>query len=255
MNKQIFSLIALLALSLAFGCQKEESALSPADDAIEERNGNPNARVFPPNARPYGKSQAEWSQDWWNHMWSFGCGNFPLFPDSDAYQASLNTDGPVIFLPGTFSSPPVSRSITVPHGKAIMFPLVNVVWIYSACYESAAEDEALANGTLVEYITSFIDPILSGPDVNISATLDGVAFNNLRNYRFTSSGLYDFDVHDELADCLGDPCLSADDLLGFADGYWLTLKPLSRGQHTLNFQGEIEEVGLSVNVTYYITVE
>lgn len=252
MKKQFISMIALLALT--FSCQKEESALSPApaDDAIEERNGNPNSRVFPPNAHPYGKSQADWSADWWSHMYSFGCDNFPLF-DTDGSQAGLNTDGPVIFLPGNFGGT-TTRTITVPHGKALLFPLVNAIWIYSACYESAAEDEALANGTLEEYIASIFDPILSGPGVSISATLNGVAFNNLRNYRFTSD-LYDFEANPELVDCLNDVCLAADDKLGLADGYWLMLKPLSRGHHTLNFQGEIEEVGLSLNVTYHITVE
>ncbi len=250
MNKQIFTLIALLVL--AFSCQKEESALAPVDQTIEERSGNPNSRVFPPTAQPYGKSQTEWSAEWWSHMFSFGCDNFPIL-DEDGSRAGLNTDGPVIFLPGNFGGES-TRTITVPHGKAMLFPIVNVFWIYSACYDAAEEDEALANGTLDEYIMSIISPALDDPNVSLSATLDGVAFNNLRNYRFTS-GLYDLDANDELAECFGDPCLAADDQLGLTDGYWLMLKPLSRGQHTLNFQGTVPQNGFSLNVTYHITVQ
>jgi len=254
MNKHFISLIALLALTLAFSCQKEESALSPApaNDAIEERNGNPNSRVFPPNAHPYGKSQAAWTADWWSHMFSFGCDNFPLF-DSDGSQAGLNTAGPVIFLPGNFGGT-TTRTITVPHGKALLFPILNNLWIYSACYGIAEEDEAFANGTLAEYISSNVDPVLDGDGITLSATLDGREFNNLRNYRF-NSGLYDFDANPELTDCLGDPCLVEEDLLALTNGFWLMLKPLSRGQHTLNFQGGIEDFGFSLDVTYYITVE
>jgi hypothetical protein len=253
MNKRIITLSVLLTLGLSFSCQKEETqtALAPADQAIEERNGNPNSRVFPPNAHPYGKSQAEWTANWWSHMFSFGCDNFPLL-DPDGSSAGLNTAGPVIFLPGNFGGT-TTRTITVPHGKALLFPIVNVLWIYSACYEAAEEDEALANGTLEAYINSIIDPVLSGADVSLSATLDNVAFNNLRNYRFTSN-LYDFEANPELADCF-DPCLGADDLLGLTDGYWLLLKPLSRGQHTLNFQGNVPLIGLSLDVTYHITVQ
>lgn len=252
MNKQFFSLIALLALTLAFSCQKEESALTPVDQNIEERSGNPNSRVFPPNAHPYGKSQAQWTADWWSHMFSFGCDNFPLF-DTDGSSAGLNTAGPVIFLPGNFGGE-TTRTITVPHGKALLFPILNNIWLYSACYGAAEEDEAFANGTLEAYISSIIDPVLSADGTTVSATLDGIAFNNLKNYRF-KSGLYEFNANPELVDCLGDPCLVADDLLALTNGFWLMLKPLSRGQHTLNFQGAIEDFGFSLNVTYHITVQ
>lgn len=252
MNKQLFTLIALLALPLAFGCQKEESALAPVDQTIEERSGNPNSRVFPPTAHPYGKSQAEWAGDWWNHMFSFDCGENPI-EDPDGSLAGLNTDDQVIFLAGNYGGE-TTRTITVPHGKALFFPIVNVFWVYSACYGIAEEDEAFANGTLEEYIAAFFDPALGGDGINLSATLDGVAFNNLRNYRF-SSGLYDFNINPELADCFGDPCIANADFLGYTDGFWLMLKPLSRGQHTLNFAGEIEDFGFSLDVTYNITVE
>lgn len=253
MNKQMITLIAFLALSLAFGCQKEESPASTANQAIEERSGNPNSRVFPPNAHPYGQSQADWSADWWQHMYSFDCENLPI-TDEDGSTPGFDLNSPVLFLAGNFDGGTTIRTVTVPHGKALFFPIINGGWFYSPCYESAEEDEAYANGTLEAYIMAIFDAVLGGDGISLSATLDGIAFNNLKDYRFTS-GLFDLNTNPDLANCLGDPCLAQSNFVSLADGYWLMLKPLSRGQHTLNFQGGIEVFGFSLDVTYHITVE
>ncbi len=248
----MITLIALLSFTLVFSCQKEESANVPADQAIEGRSPNPNSRIFPPNAHPYGKPVSEWSADWWAHMFSFDCDNLPI-SDADGSNAGLNLDSPVLFLAGNFGGAS-TRSITVPHGKALLFPILNNLWAYSPCYGAAEEDEAFANGTLEAYILSQTDPVLTGPDIILSAALDGVAFNNLRDYRY-NSGLYSFDPNPGLAGCFGDPCLNEDGLLWLSNGYWIMLKPLQYGEHTLNFKGGIPEFGFSLDVTYHITVE
>jgi hypothetical protein len=252
MNKQMITLLAFLSLSLAFSCQKEESTVALDNQAIEERNGNPNARVFPPTARPYGKSQAEWAAEWWKHMFSFDCENFPI-TDEDGSNPGFDLNSPVLFLAGNFDGSTI-RTVTVPHGKALFFPIINGAWFYSPCYGSDEEDEAFANGTLEEYIMSIYDPVLGGDGISLSASLDGIAFNNLKDYRFTS-GLFDLNTNPDLANCLEDPCLAESNFVSLTDGYWLMLKPLSRGQHTLNFQGGISDFGFSLEVTYHITVE
>jgi hypothetical protein len=246
MKKQLLFTLAMLGLILSLGCQEEEAPVLN-DPAVEARVNN-NSFAFPKTARPYGKSIADWTADWWSHMYSFDCANLPL-NDVDGSNAGLNLDGPVIFLPGN-SGGTTSRTITVPHGKALLFPLINALWDY---HPSCPGFELEEGQTVEEFILSQFDPVLSTMVANLSATLNSYSFTNLTNYRFTT-GLYPYTVNTDLANCL-DPCMEIADRFGLADGYWIMLKPLHYGQHTLNFHGEIPNFGFEVDVTYEITVE
>ena len=46
-------------------------------------------------------------------------------------------------------------------------------------------------------------------------------------------------------------------LIGVDDGYWVILPPMSKGEHTINFGGDVDslEPPLSVDVIYHITME
>jgi hypothetical protein len=249
MKSRIFLPLIMLAFTLALGCQKED-AVAPGDPTVESRANN-NSYAFPKTAHPYGKSITAWTQDWWAHMFSFGCDEFPIL-DEDGSNAIPSTAGPVIFLPGNFGGV-TERTITVPHGKAMLFPIVNVLWVYHPCYEIAEEDQWFADGTLEENILEIFNSIFS-QGADLSVTLDGYSFTNLTNYRHTS-GLYSFNPNAELAGCFGDPCLAETGQLWLTDGYWIMLKPLQRGQHTLNFAGLVQANGFELDITYNITVE
>jgi hypothetical protein len=248
MNKFLLTPLALLALTLILSCQKED-AVAPGDPAVETRANN-NSYAFPKTAHPYGKSITAWTQDWWAYMFSYDCDEFPIF-DEDGSNAVPSTNGPVIFLPGNFGGE-TERTITVPHGKALLFPIVNTIWVYHPCYQIPEEDAAFANGTLEELFLSQINPVLD--DATLSVTLNGYSFTNLSQYRFTS-GFYNFVPNPDLTNCFGDPCLAETDLMWLTAGYWIMLKPLQYGQHTLNFSGGFPAFGFELDVTYNITVE
>jgi hypothetical protein len=239
MKIRTFLPLALLAAILTLGCQKE-------DDPITN-----DTYAFSPAEQVSGKPITEWTQNWWAYMFSYGCEEFPIL-DEDGSKAVPSTAGPVIFLPGNFGGS-TTRAITVPGGKALLFPVVNTLWSYHPCYGLADEDAAHANGTLEEFILSQINPALDGA-TNLSVTLDGYSFTNLAQYRFTS-GFYNFVPNPELADCFGDPCLLQTDLIWLTGGYWIMLKPLQYGQHTLNFTGTVPANGFELDITYNITVE
>ncbi len=241
--------LALLAAILTLGCQKDDGTI-PNDAAVETRTNN-NTYAFPKTAHPYGKSITQWTQDWWEYMFMQSCDEFPIL-DEDGTNAIPSINGPVIFLPGNFGGT-TERTVTVPHGKALLFPIVNSIWFYHPCYGFAEEDEWFENGTLEENIIAFFNSQFS-QGVDLSVTLDGYSFTNLTNYRHTS-GLYTFDPNNELADCFGDPCLAEPDILFLTDGYWIMLKPLQYGQHTLNFSGTVAANGFELDITYNITVE
>lgn len=249
MDKHFLSIIA--ALALVFSCQKENGAV-PADQTIEERNPA-NARAFPPTAHPYGKSITDWTADWWRHMYSFGPDDYPiLLSDADGpgvSQAGLNTTGPVIFLAGSFGQT-VTRTITVPHGKALLFPLINFFNDYP-CPEEFNFEPAPGQ-SLEEFLLSPAVPVFENMISNLSVTLDGNSLNNLTNYRHTT-GLFKFTGNPELTAL--DPCVTGTEQDAVSDGYWIMLKPLGYGQHTLNFHSEIPDWGFVVDVTFNITVQ
>ena len=84
----------------------------------------------------------------------------------------------------------------------------------------------------------------------LACTVDGRAVNDLWSYRADSPrGGFALDLPaDNLLDALPwyrYPCIS--------DGYWLMLKPLDRGVHTVRFSSASPTI--SLDMTYHITVQ
>jgi hypothetical protein len=225
------------ALALAFGL----SALNAG--AGQGNQGNP--RVIPPQASPQGQTYGEWSAAWWQWVASVPADHNPVLDQTGA-DAAQGQSGSVWFLAGVFGSPGTAeRTITIPPGKALFFPLINFVWI-----STGPSDPQTAEG-----IREIIQP---GADAvtDLACELDGVSLKNLAAYR-TESPLFDV-------------TLPAGDIFGAGpatygpsmdQGYYLMLAPLSAGQHTLHFKGSMPATippywtPFSVDVTYHITVE
>jgi len=49
-----------------------------------------------------------------------------------------------------------------------------------------------------------------------------------------------------------DGCVTGSPQLAVADGYWLLLEPLSRGEHTLHFRAA--SPAFSIETTYHLTI-
>ena len=88
-------------------------------------NGNPNPGVLPSDSKPYGHSYGEWGAMWWQWALSIPVSENPLFDETGEF-AGVGQSGPVFFLAGVFNvSGTAERTITVPRGKALFFPLLN----------------------------------------------------------------------------------------------------------------------------------
>ena len=100
--------------------------LVPAATAVAGGKGNPNPQVLPINSRPHGLTYGEWSAKWWEWAFSLPVSVNPLF-DTTGALASNGQSGPVFFLAGVISVSGIAeRTITVPAGKALFFPILNV---------------------------------------------------------------------------------------------------------------------------------
>src|SRR6188768_1231986 len=117
----VFACLSLLATSMP---QAAESAASVAS----------------PELNVAGKSQAQWSEEWWKWAASFDDDESPIIDRSGDLCAS-GQQGSVWFLAGVYGSAPVKRECTIPADKWIFFPIVNYV-VASASGCAAAVETA-----------------------------------------------------------------------------------------------------------------
>ena len=123
-------ILALVIVALTFtGCNDDEPiSLTDSPGAAQEQKGNSSPGVFPPQSNPYGSSIPEWTTEWWRWALSIPLDQSPILDTTGAFS-DVGQSGPVYNLAGTFGGF-VTRSCTIPNGKAILFPIVNYLSDY-----------------------------------------------------------------------------------------------------------------------------
>lgn len=149
---------------------------------------------------------AEWTARWWR--WADDQSVAPYL-DPDGRYCQLGQSGPVWFLAGTNGEFQPRRECVVPEGKHLLVPVINMIsyGIYEGDTCGSLQDDAAVNN----------DHLLSAVVV-----LDGQPVGDVRERRVTSAGCFRMDPDDDSS------------TLAAADGYWLLIKPLPRGRHTLS---------------------
>jgi len=155
-----------------------------------------------------GQSLGAWTAQWWR--WVFAQPMEPYL-DPDGRFCDLGQDGPVWFLAGTDGTFKPKRRCVVPEGKYVLLPVINMFYRQvegpglASCEELQA-DAMVNNDRLASAVV----------------LLDGKPVGNIALHRVRSDGCFRLDPDDESS------------LLAAADGYWLMLKPMSRGRHTIS---------------------
>jgi hypothetical protein len=227
--------------------------------------GNSNPRVIPPDANAFGKSYAEWSAEWWKWQLSLPATDHPAF-STDGANCGDGQSGKVWFLTGAFTTEVpenefntiVRELCSVPTGKAIFFPIINI-----EC--STVEDEPfrLILDGLNNNVETCAAEFVEGPNAvvqDLSVTIDGEKLENVEVYR-SNSPVFSFVFEDPNDNILGVDCSVEDcnNALSVSDGYWILLPPLSRGDHIINFTGSFRDpdtgdLFFGLDVTYELTV-
>jgi hypothetical protein len=195
-----------------------------------------NPRVIPPNSHAYGTTYSELAGAWWNWALAAPAAESPLI-DPTGENCSNGQAGKIWFLAGSWAGD-TERSCTVPTGKAIFFPLINGLSFAPEFGTTEAEVRADVN--------SDIDP------TNVLVCeIDGVPLDDLFSYRAESpEGGFTFIVPE--GSILYD-WLLGDRYPAVADGYWLLLPPLPKGDHIIYFHAEMT-TGEVQDMTYHLTV-
>ena len=209
-------------------------ALAPAS-AFADSN---KPRVFPPGAEPYDQSYGEWAVDWWQWALSQPVAANPVL-DTTGVQCAEGQRGQVWFLAGSFGSAPVTRTCAVPAGKALLIPVLNLGYFAFPDDPPATRTEAYVR----EQVSSMVNA------TNLTTAIDDVSVPNIKNGYFEESPLFKV-------------ILPANNVFGLPDGfhldpsvdagYYLVVKPLTLGEHTIHFTGS--NGGFSSDITYFITV-
>lgn len=170
-------------------------------------------QVLPADATIEGVSFGGWTAKWW--QWALAQPIAP-FLDPDGRFCTEGQGGPVWFLAGTNGEFNARRECIVPAGKYLLVPVINMVYMNPVAGPDAASarpcTELQANAAV-------------NNDHLISAVvmIDGVLVEEVARYRVRSDGCFPLTTDvDEAA------------VQSAADGYWLLLKPLTPGRHTIS---------------------
>lgn len=174
------------------------------------------ANVFPPAAKPYGASQATWSASWWQWALALPVAGHPFGPDSE-FQCDAPQPGPVWFLGATFGTS--VRSCVVPAHTPILVGLLNVECSDLEGSPTEADQRDCAN--------FFADGIR-----NLFLELDGSALANLERWRFVSPQFSFTAPSPWIFGPIGGSGTAV------SDGYFVMLKGLPVGTHTLHYGGD-----------------
>jgi hypothetical protein len=155
-----------------------------------------------------GQSVGAWTAQWWR--WAF---NQPIAPylDPDGRLCELGQAGPVWFLAGTNGRFRPKRTCVIPEGKYLLVPVINMIYMHPPSNTSTSTCEDLQSNVAITN-----DNLRSAV-----ALLDGEPLGDVQLRRVRSEGCFHLDA--------GDPTSQ----LAAADGFWLMIKPLPRGRHTL----------------------
>jgi hypothetical protein len=227
---------ALLGVACVLLLPVDKTVAQDIASAESQSAGESSVRVFPPYSRPFDKSFAEWSAEWWQFVFSLPTSENPIL-DTVGTACAVGQHGPVWFLLGSFGSVPVLRTCSIPEGKALFLPVVN-------------QADINATTQTVRELRAEIAPCGDAATALV-AEVDGEPIENLRRSRVKS---VPFEITVPQGGLIDPGTYSP----GVSDGFYLMLKPLSVGQHTIHFSGReparAKCTAVDVDTTYMLTI-
>lgn len=203
--------------------------------------------IYAPHSTVRGQTLAKWTEDWWRWDLKYEIADSPS-TDQTGDQAWRGNTGKVFFLTGVLDNEDdtpliadVERTVQIPTGMPVFFPVANVEW-------SSVEFPGATDAELKAAVEASMQDT-----ANIYATLDGVAVDDLTSYR-EASDLFLFDLP---ADHILQPWVGPgpySDVRAYSDGYWLMLQPLKQGTHTITFGADFPAYDFKIDIKYNIEV-
>jgi hypothetical protein len=201
---------------------------------------NDNASTYSEDSSPYGLAYAQWLSRWWNWSMSIPASEHPR-ENYTPQKCGNNQNGPVWFLADQLGGRE-ERTCSIPEGKAIFVPLLVGECDYGSPPENNGND-AKTKQCATE-----------GDDYGVvHASLDGIEIAKIDRVQ---SGF--FNITKPIADNVYDNAPGT--FRAFSDGYYLILKPLSPGNHTLDLKVSVlnpisDVYNYNADWTYHLIVQ
>ena len=229
------SVIAALVVGLGL--------ITPVTTPQAQSGGNPS--VIPPNTKPHGLTYGEWSAKWWQWAYSLPVTQNPFFDETGCANGANGQSGPVWFLTGVINSSGTAvRNCTVPAGKMIFFPILNVECATLEGNGSTEAELRACTDSFMNFVTS------------VAADIDSVQVADIQRYRAPSPlFIYGPLPPNNVVQFFGFNAPAGSTSLSIADGFYLMLKPLSVGPHTIHYTGTFgPPINFTLDITYNLTV-
>ncbi|MEP6574508.1 MAG: hypothetical protein ABJD11_17535 [Gemmatimonadota bacterium] len=240
------SVFLALAVVAASACD----TTSPAGDAgsalAPRTNAASIALAFPDNARPYGTSTVDWSVNWWRWALSAPTAVNPIL-DLTGADCGVGQQGPVWYLASIITGSG-TRTCTIPHGKALGINLSGILNDYP-CPDP--NFHPAPGESLQEFLTAGAKGVVDLVD-GLTLTVDGQSVEGLFARRNTSR-LIHFTGDSSLQTSI-DGCITGTEQSAVVDGYFIILKPLAGGSHSITFTAS-DTHGVMTSVTWNLVVE
>ncbi len=212
--------------------------------ALDEDEDEGRGVFFSPSAHPYDKSLVKWSEAWWRWVLSIPLPENPL-TDATGAHCAVHQHGPVWFL-ADGTGPTSAPSCTLPAGHAV---LVNMRAGILNDYPCPDPNFHPAPGqSLQDFLTQGIKPLIDAVS-GLSVSVDGHDLADPTAYRLTTP-LFEFKGDPSLLPL--DACITGRRQPGVSDGYWVMLKPLHPGTHTVHVTAATP--GTLSDLTWHLTV-
>ena len=199
MMKKIYTLLLITFVSSNTVAKQFEEFTAPPEQIISEH------------------AIQDYPNIWW--QWAYSLPK-PINPvrDLTGENCHQGQSGDVWFLAGGFGSSTIKRKCEIPAGKFIFFPVINMVYYKSQEGEFSCDDAK-------KYAALNNDKLIA-----IDIELDGVKASNPAHTRLSSEEC--FNIFERLPKEAG----AYNAFPSATDGYWVMLKPLPKGKHTLKFK-------------------
>lgn len=175
-------------------------------------------------------SQVEWSQAYLQWVAAFPRNGSPI-ADSSGAACAARQQGDVWFLATSDGTAPVTRICAVPAGKTLFVPIVSTMERSGNQEPDCGSMARIAANHLAQHVTQ------------LTMSVDGVAVDDLASHRQASATCFPLGLRQT-------PRLTA--ATAVSDGYYVMLRPLAPGLHTIAVGAKFDSTSLST--TYRLDV-
>lgn len=198
-----------LAIAAGLPCLIADAIAAPVPTTAEP--GAADQLLLPPDAKVGDETFGDLTARWWQWV-----ERMPIAPylDPDGRLCEVEQEGPVWFLAGTDGTFNATRTCVIPADRHVLVPIINMRRSNKRQYHG--KPIPLPCKVLQEGVAVNNDSLGSA-----IVLIDGARVSDVARYRVRSNGCFPLDPGDDESPSTA------------ADGYWLLLKPLPPGQHTL----------------------